>query len=112
MKSLNLFKYYSPKYTDDKGETHDNLSFYTERAIFFQTPNKFNDPWDCMVPHIKFHRQEKAQREVFEQMCKRVPREIQLAEWKKLRKLPRPERNKRFSDIYSTICKSIQKSLV
>jgi len=51
MNVFNLFKYYKPKY-----EGKDNLSFYSEKSIYFQKPVEFNDPWDCKAPHLKISR--------------------------------------------------------
>ncbi len=59
MNIFNLFKYYAPEY-----EGKENLSFSTEKSIYFQKPAKFNDPWDCKVPQIECPSESKALNEI------------------------------------------------
>jgi hypothetical protein len=47
MNCVDLFKYYAPEY-----DGQSNIAFHTKGSIYFQTPDKFNDPWDYKAPII------------------------------------------------------------
>ncbi|MEW6289148.1 MAG: DUF2971 domain-containing protein [Thermodesulfobacteriota bacterium] len=83
---LNLFKYYSPKY-----EGEFNLSFYSRRAIYFQQPIKFNDPWDCKAPPLKLHRQINNLKNIYDKLAKRNGQYFVKKEWQRISKSPRSE---------------------
>jgi DUF2971 family protein len=84
---LQLFKYFAPKY-DDRW----NMAFYEKRAIFFQKPINFNDPWDCKVSNIKIPRQQNFLKQFFFYICKQHA-DIAFAneEWERMKGQPRSE---------------------
>lgn len=94
MTVLNLFKFYQPKY-----EGKDNLSFYSHKAIYFQQPRKFNDPWDCKAPQIIIPRQINTLRDIWFHLVKK-DHSIAETEWNKIRELPRSEIKQNFEKIY------------
>ncbi len=49
---INVFKYYSPTY----GDGVENTGF-KDGEIFFQNPEKFNDPWDSKGLNFEFSKQ-------------------------------------------------------
>lgn len=97
MNILNLFKYYAPEY-----EGEDDLSFYSRKSIFFQKPEKFNDPWDCKAPQITVPRQINSLKEIWCALAKRAGSLYTEAEWQKIKNLPRSEIKKQFEKIFKT----------
>lgn len=83
---LNLFKYYSPTYKDK-----DNLTFYERGQIYFQQPEKFNDPWDCKAPKIIFPRSKTFLKWLHYHISNGYKKDIVDAEWKKNESLSRGE---------------------
>lgn len=95
MKILNLFKYYASKF-----EGEDNLSFYSRGSIYFQKPEKFNDPWDCKAPQITIPRQINSLKNIWFALHKKKGLAFADAEWKKISALPRTEIKKQFEQMF------------
>ena len=95
MNVLKLFKYYAPKY-----ENEDNISFYSQRSIYFQRPTKFNDPWDCKAPPITVPRQINSLKDIWFNLAKPGGIVFTNTEWQKIRKLPRAEIKLRFGNLF------------
>ena len=83
---LNLFKYYSPAY-----QGQDNLAFYGKGQIYFQQPERFNDPWDCKAPKIFFPRSKSFLKEFHYYFSGGYSKNLVDAEWAKNEKLTRGE---------------------
>ncbi len=95
MDTLNLFKYYAPKYNGEY-----NLSFYSQGSIYFQKPINFNDPWDCKAPQLIVPRQINLLKDIWFKLARQYGPANAKAEWHKIRKLPRAEIKKLFGKLF------------
>lgn len=103
---LNLFKYYSPTY-DNK----DNLAFYEKGQIYFQQPEKFNDPWDCKAPKISFPRSLSFLKEFHCRLFRGYSASNLDAEWKKNKKLSRGEIRERYRQLSEEAFDNIRRTI-
>jgi len=103
---LNLFKYYSPTYKDK-----DNLAFYEKGQIYFQRPEKFNDPWDCKAPKISFPRSKSFLKEFHYYLSKGYSKDVVDAEWEKNETLSRGEIREKYKLLFDEALENIRRKI-
>jgi len=103
---LNLFKYYAPKYNGEY-----NLSFYEKGQIYFQKPERFNDPWDCKAPKIVIPRQVGFLRD-FHFYISRMHGDVWAREaWNRIKNLPRPQIRETYRNLFDEALENIRKKI-
>ena len=103
---LDLFKYYSPTY-----EGKDNLAFYEKGQIYFQQPEKFNDPWDCKAPKIFFPRSKSFLKEFHYHLSRGYNKDLVDAEWVKNQKLSRGEIRDKYRLLFEEALENIRRKI-
>lgn len=103
---LSLFKYYSPTY-----EGKDNLSFYEKGQIYFQQPEKFNDPWDCKAPKIYFPRPKSFLKDFHYYLSRGYSKDLVDAEWEKNEKLNRGEIREKYRLLFEEALENIRRKI-
>lgn len=103
---LDLFKYYSPIY---KGKA--NLAFYEKGQIYFQQPEKFNDPWDCKAPKISFPRQISFLKEFHYHISSRYGEVFAKDEWEKTKQLNRAEIREKYKNLFEEALENIRRKI-
>lgn len=103
---LSLFKYYSPTY-----EGKDNLAFYEKGQIYFQQPEKFNDPWDCKAPKIFFPRSKSFLKEFHYYLSRGYSKDLVDTEWEKNEKLSRGEIREKYRFLFEEALENIRQRI-
>ncbi|MDU9050213.1 MAG: DUF2971 domain-containing protein [Candidatus Electrothrix sp. Rat3] len=103
---LSLFKYYSPTY-----EGKNNLAFYEKGQIYFQQPEKFNDPWDCKAPKIFSPRSKKFLKEFHYYLSRGYSVDLVDAEWEKNEKLRRGEIREKYRLLFEEALENIRQKI-
>lgn len=103
---LNLFKYYSSTY-----EGKDNLAFSEKGQIYFQQPEKFNDPWDCKAPKIFFPRSKSFLKEFHYYLSKGYSKDLIDREWAKNEKLSRGKIRDKYRLLFGEALENIRRKI-
>lgn len=103
---FDLFKYYNPTY-DGK----DNLAFYEKGQIYFQQPEKFNDPWDCKAPKISFSRQISFLKEFHYYISEGFEKSLVDAEWARNEKLSRTDIREKYKTLFKEALENIREKI-
>lgn len=104
--NLDLFKYYSPTY-----EGKDNLAFYEKGQIYFQQPQKFNDPWDCKAPKISFPRQMSFLKEFHYYISSGYSKKLANDEWERTKKLSRKDIREKYKILFEEALENIRQKI-
>ena len=87
------------------------MAFYEKGQIYFQQPEKFNDPWDCKAPKIFFPRSKSFLKDFHYYLSKGYKKNIVDAEWEKNEKLSRGEIREKYRLLFEKALENIRQKI-